>query len=121
MRRSRRGGRGRPTKCASKREGTPGSSRNPEGARPEAMRWATLCVSVFVLPIPAPAMIKSGSVPAVAASRCRSLSLPRLGASIPILRESYRELSSARRKSEPDSGPWKKGGQAPAVLDSDAH
>ena len=43
--------------------------------RPPAIRCATRCASVLVLPVPAPATISSGALPAQAASRCRGLSL----------------------------------------------
>ena len=35
-------------------------SRMRLGSAPRTMRWATRCASVVVLPVPAPAMIRSG-------------------------------------------------------------
>ena len=55
-----------------------------DGWSPRVIRWATRCASVAVLPVPAPAMISSGSLPCWAALRCWGLSektlreLPRL-------------------------------------------
>jgi hypothetical protein len=51
------------------------SNKIRPGATPRWIRWATRWASVFVLPVPAPAMISSGSSPAVAAARWASLSL----------------------------------------------
>src|SRR5262249_58915866 len=53
------------------------------GSAPRTMRCATRCASVLVLPVPAPAMMRSGEgSPCSTAWRCSGLSLARYGAAV---------------------------------------
>ena len=58
----------RPISAAARRLKVSSSIR--PGLIPPAIRHATRCASVLVFPVPAPAMISSGSLPNVAAARC---------------------------------------------------
>src|SRR5664280_3356039 len=48
-------------------------SRIRSGVTPRSRRTCARAVSVVVLPVPGPAMIRNGPAPNVAASRCRAL------------------------------------------------
>ena len=63
-------------------------SRMRSGFAPDSTRCATRCASVFVLPVPAPAMISSGPEPNCAASCC--LSFNRSGADTSTTNADYR-------------------------------